>query len=288
MAVGENRITFWFGCNMLRHAEMIRLSIMLLERVGYDVSAAGGPAYCCGTAHDHQPRGASNMASRTVARFNESAEKDGRSTVVTWCPSCHMHMSDIMAPGNATAFDVTHITELLTDCADRLAPLLTVPVPRRVLLHRHLGFATHVPVNDRVVGLLTRIAGLELVEGPAHPGHMCSALAAVPGALTTAAHGTWTAAVASHADTVCTIFHSCHRELSALDGRDGVRIRNWVQLVAEAMGIDASDAYLGWRNGGAPDVAAIERADQSNYHALVEPELRKPPPLAAAPRGLVE
>ena len=53
MAVNENRVTFWFGCNMLRHAELIRLSIMLLERVGYDVDAAGGPGYCCGTAHDH-------------------------------------------------------------------------------------------------------------------------------------------------------------------------------------------------------------------------------------------
>ena len=66
MDVGTERITFWFGCNMLRHAEMIRLSVMLLERVGYDVSAAGGPAYCCGTAHDHQPHRASNMAARTV------------------------------------------------------------------------------------------------------------------------------------------------------------------------------------------------------------------------------
>jgi Fe-S oxidoreductase len=228
------------------------------------------------------------MAARTVARFNEAAEKDGRSTVVTWCPSCHMHMSDIMAPGNSAVFEVTHITELLADCADRLAPLLKVPVNRRVLLHRHVGFATHVPVNDRVVGLLSRIPGLELVEGPVHPGHMCSALAAVPGALATAAHDTWTAAVAKHSDTVCTIFHSCHRELSALDGKDNVRIRNWVQLIAEAMGIDASDAYLDWRKGGAPDIAAIERADQSRYHALVEPELRKPPPLIAAAQGMVE
>ncbi len=125
MDVAGDRITFWFGCNMLRHAEMIRLSIMLLERVGYDVSAAGGPAYCCGTAHDHQPHGASNMAARTVGRFNEAADKDGRGTVVTWCPSCHMHMSDIMSPGNAAAFEIAHITELLADRADRLAPLLT-------------------------------------------------------------------------------------------------------------------------------------------------------------------
>ena len=160
---------------MLRHAEMIRLSIMLLERVGYDVSAAGGPSYCCGTAHDHQLHAASNMAARTVGRFNEAAEKEGRGKVVTWCPSCHMHMSDIMSPGNAAAFEIAHITELLAERADRLAPLLQVPVKRRVLLHRHLGFATHVPVNDRVAGLLARIPGLQLVQGPAASRAICAA-----------------------------------------------------------------------------------------------------------------
>jgi Fe-S oxidoreductase len=279
MDVSADRITFWFGCNMLRHAEMIRLSIMLLEHVGYDVSAAGGPAYCCGTAHDHQPHAASNMAARTVGRFNEAAQKEGRGMVVTWCPSCHMHMSDIMSPGNAAGFEIAHITELLAERVGRLAPRLKVPVKRRVLLHRHLGYATHVPVNDRVAGLLARIPGLQLIDGPAHPGHMCSALAAVPGALAKAARETWTAATAGNCDTVATIFHSCHRELSALEGRDNVALRNWVQLVAEAMGLEANDAYRGWRAGGAPDIAAIERVGESLYHKLIEPELRKPPPL---------
>ena len=288
MAVSANRVTFWFGCNMLRHAEMIRLSIMLLERTGYDVSAAGGPAYCCGTSHDHQPHGASNMAGRTVSRFNEAATRDGRGTVVTWCPSCHMHMSDIMAPGNAVAFDITHISELLVASIDRLAPLLTVPVRRRVLLHRHLGFSTHVPINDRVTNVLSRIPGLELIDGPAHAGHMCSGLATVPGALKAVIGETWSAAIANRADTVCTIFHPCHREFAALDGRDNIRVRNWVQLVAEAMGIEASDAYVGWRIGGAPDIAAIERAEPSRYLTLIEPELRKQPPLSAASADAAE
>jgi hypothetical protein len=108
---------------------------------------------------------------------------------------------------------------------------------------------------------------------------MCSALGVVPGALAKAQRETWDAAIAGGCDTLCTIFHSCHREFVALDNRDGIRVRNWVHLVAEAMGLEASDAYLGWRNGGAPDIAAIERADESRYRSLVEPEIRKLPPL---------
>jgi Fe-S oxidoreductase len=279
MVVSDDRVTFWFGCNMLRHAEMIRLSMMLLERVGYDASAVGGPAYCCGTAHDHEPRAASNMAARTVDRFNEGATREGRNKVITWCPSCHMHMSDIMAPGNATHFDIAHLSEVLSDRAEQLTSVMNVPVKRRVLLHRHVGFATHVDINSRIVDVLSRISGLELIEGPAHPGHMCSSLAAVPGALAAAARVAWSAAAENRCDTVCTIFHSCHRELAALDGKENIRIRNWIHLVAESMGVEASDAYRDWRAGGAPDIAAIERAEEKRYRQLVEPELRRPSPL---------
>jgi Fe-S oxidoreductase len=280
MALTSDRVTFWFGCNMLRHAELIRLSMRLLERAGYDVEAAGGPGYCCGTPHDHAPGAASAMAGRTVERFNAASETEGRGTVVTWCPSCHMHMSDIMSPGNATQFDIAHVTEVLAGAADRLAPLMVNPVRRRVALHRHLGFqSTHVPVNDRVALLLGRIPGLEVVELPPVPGHMCSSLGAVPGALKTELDGIWKAAAGAHCDTIATIFHSCHRELVALDGRDGVSVRNWVHLVAESMGLEAGDAYRGWRQGEAPDAAAIERADPRLYAKLVEPELSKPRPI---------
>ncbi len=276
------KVTFWFGCNMLRHAEMIRLSMLLLEKAGYDVAAAGGPGYCCGTAHDHQPKAASTMAGRTVSRFNEKAEAEGRGTVVTWCPSCHMHMHDMMAPGNPVQFDVAHVSDMLADAGERLQKLFTTPVQRRVLLHRHHGFQTHVAVNVRVESLLRRIPGLDMVEGPVEAGHMCSSLAAVPGALPPALARLWSAAREARCDTVATIFHSCHREMAALDGRDGIKVRNWVHLVAEAMGIAAGDAYLGWKTGGTPDIAAIERVGEEHYKKLIEPELRKPAPVLPA------
>ena len=113
------------------------------------------------------------------------------------------------------------------------------------------------------------------IDGPGQPRSYVQCPAPVPGALAKASHATWAAAVAERCDTVCTIFHSCHRELVALDGTDDIRVRNWVQLLAEAMDVPASDAYLGWRKGGAPDIAAIEKAGPSRYQALVEPELRK-------------
>ncbi len=63
---------------------------------------------------------------------------------------------------------------------------------------------------------------------------------------------------------------------ASIDKRDGIRVRNWVHLLAEAMGLPAADAYRDWKAGAAPDVAAIERAGEAHFEKLIAPELRKP------------
>jgi hypothetical protein len=51
-----------------------------------------------------------------------------------------MHRSDIMAPGIAARVDIAHVSEVLSDRAAQLAPIMNVPLNRRVLLLRHVGF----------------------------------------------------------------------------------------------------------------------------------------------------
>ena len=160
MAMSDDRITFWFGCNMLRHAEMIRLSIMLLERVGYDVNTAGGPAYCCGTAHDHQPHAASNMAGRTVvavqrrrrkrtdaARSSPGARPATCTCPTSWRPATPRSSRSRTSP---SCWPIAPIGSSPLFEGSSSAPRAAAPA---------LGFATHVAVNDRVASVLSRIRG---------------------------------------------------------------------------------------------------------------------------------
>jgi hypothetical protein len=156
----DSSVTFWYGCNMTRHGEIVRLVTHILEAVGVAAAPAGGPGYCCGSTQEANARIAAGMAARTVEKFNQA----GRDTVVTWCPSCHMNMDDLMAPVTEAAFETQHITELLAARADRLRPLLTHPVPARVLLHAHHGFHGRVPVNTDVPMLLGIIPGLTMLD----------------------------------------------------------------------------------------------------------------------------
>ncbi len=285
MAVSpDTRATFWYGCNMTRHGEIIRLSTQILAAVGVDAAPAGGPGYCCGSPQEKNARIAAGMAERTVTKFNQAARQSGREQVITWCPSCHMNMDDVMAPVTETAFETQHITQLLHARADRLRGALTHPVQARVLVHAHHGFNGRVPVNTDVPDLLGMIPGLSVVQTELRiPGHMCSAIAATPGGLADAHRATLAAMAATGADTLATIFHSCHREAVTLERGRPIRVANWIHLLAEAMGLAHIDEYKTWRNAADPRAALgetrIAAAGDLAFDRLVEPELRRAPPI---------
>lgn len=281
MAVSPDQsVTFWYGCNMARHGEIIRLVTQILRAVGVEASPAGGPGYCCGSPQEKDSRIAGVMAARTVEKFNAMK----RETVVTWCPSCHMNMDDLMAPVSSPEFETQHITQLLHARRDALRPLLTRPVNARLFLHAHYGFQGRVPINTEVSELLGMIPGAHVcAHGLRIPGHMCSAIAAKPGRLAAAHQDTLDAMQEVGADTLVTIFHSCHRDAVALErGRD-IRVANWIHLLAEAMGLDYSDDYKTWRNADDPRAALgaerISAVDDVAFERLVEPELTRPPVL---------
>jgi len=262
---------------MTRHAELIRSSARLLEAVGIDAAPAGGPSHCCGAPKEASARIAGGMAQRTVEKFNAT----GTGSVITWCPSCHMNVQDFIAPVTTPMFATSHISEALWERRARLQPLLTQAVIGRALIHMHHGFNGRVPVNTLVPGLLQMIPGLTVLNDPLRaPGHMCSAIAGVPEALADVQTVAVDTAARLGADMVVTIFHSCHRELVALERGRKLRVVNWIHLLAEACGWTEADEYKLWRNAedkrAAIGEARIEAAGEVAFTRLTEPELLRP------------
>ena len=91
------------------------------------------------------------------------------------------------------------------------------------------------------------------------------------------------AAAEAGADTVVTIFHSCHREFVSLERGRPIRVVNWVHLLAEAAGWPAEDEYKLRRNAADPramiGAERIEAAGEVAFTRLTEPELRRPAPV---------
>jgi Fe-S oxidoreductase len=268
---------FWYGCNMTRHGEIIRLSARLLEALGTAAQPVGGPSACCGSPKEGAPRIAEGMANRTMDAFDAS----GAERVITWCPSCHGNLEDFMAPNKGANFGHSHIIEAVHEKREALRPLLVNRVPARVFVERHVGFQERAPVNDAVTELLAMIPGVEVVEHPYRaPSYMCFGLASVPGALATNQRRVLDAMAETGADTLVTLFHSCHRELVGLEKTHPIRVLNWVHLLAEGLGWDYADEYKAWRNSDDPLAAIgperLEAAGEAAVRKLVEPELARP------------
>ena len=275
-------ITFWYGCNVLRHGDIIRSCLDILKALGFDALPAGGPDYCCGTVKDSNQTTAGGMATRTVGRFNAI----GRGRVVAWCPSCHSHMHDFIDRTNDTQFAMTYLVDLLYANRDKLAPLLVHPVPLRVLVHRHIGFNDLVEVNRIVPELLRLIPGVEVVEDDyLAPGYMCASLVAVPGAMDDMFAHTVRAAQAAGAEAVVSIFHQCYREFCGLEALGVTPVYNYIHLLARSMGIAYEDEYKAWKKAGAGAAQLVgeervARVGVQFFERALLPELKKRPTIS--------
>jgi len=277
----SQRVVFWYGCNVVRHGDIIHHAIDLLRAAGVEPEPAGGPGYCCGTQKDDKLQAAEGMAKRTVGKFNAL----GREQVVTWCPSCHRHMNSFMGQYTAANFSVSHFVQILHRNRERLAREFRHPVPRRVLLHKHVGFAEMDNLNELIADLLRLVPDLTLVETDyAAPGHMCSALQSVPAALKDVTQRLCQDARAAGVDEVATVFHSCQRLMCALEASEPFRVVNYVALLGAAMGREYPDEYKRWKTAGdaaqiAESVGAdrIARMGEPVYNNAVLPELLRRP-----------
>lgn len=313
----SEKVVFWYGCNVVRHGDIIHGSIELLRAVGLEVAPVGGPGYCCGTTKDANLRAADGMAKRTVEKFNAltsrlggQAQQDAAGVdvdpgsaaadagggadsrdgfapaqVITWCPSCHRHMGQFMGGHAGPRFPMSHFAQTVHAARERLRERLVHRVERRVVLHRHFGFR-EVDVNPMVEDLLRMIPGLDLVTTDvAVPGHMCSALQSVPQAMKDVTRGLCELARTARADDVVTVYHSCQRLLCGLEASEPFRVINYVSLLAESMGLERTDEYKQWKTAGSEQAVLdqigperVARVGEAFVREQLMPELLRAPP----------
>ena len=103
--------------------------------------------------------------------------------VLTWCASCQVQFTEVMLPAyerqtGSRPFEMTPFMRYLGERIEHLRPMLRLPVPMRVALHRHPGIPG---VVEAAVALLAAVPGIELVDlGQPAIGLMSNALRTLP------------------------------------------------------------------------------------------------------------
>jgi hypothetical protein len=111
-------IVFYLGCNALRTPHLLFNAMYVLDALGTDYEVVGGPGSCCGIVQSKWEgelgRG-ERMINATLTRFEGlSPEK-----VLSWCPSCNLHIGETLAGFHSTSFSPI----ISTSCAESSSAL---------------------------------------------------------------------------------------------------------------------------------------------------------------------
>jgi heterodisulfide reductase subunit D len=275
LAPAERRmadVLFYTGCNVLRTPHIVLNVMDILDALGIDFDVVGGAAHCCGVYQFQEADLPTyeRMGHRTFQRFGQS----GASKVLTWCPTCTKNFGELEEPVEPASFDLGHVSEFLVANLEALKARFRPDQPRRrVVIHEHLGIGATVA---SIRSLLRAVPNLEVVDLPQDSGfsYACGGQAAKFKEREQAIHRALAeGAVALGADTIVTMYHSCHRALAGAEAVHPLKVVNFTDVIAEALGRGGHpDYYRLYKKGGAMDeaVAAAARFLQSNGVRLDE------------------
>src|SRR5215467_10086315 len=131
---------FYTGCNVLKTPHIALLALDIMDVLGVRYQVLGGPTHCCGVVQMRTGDAvvSANMAETTMTKLARSGQ------VLTWCASCQVQFTEVMLPAyerqvGSRPFEMTPFMRYLGERCEDLQPLLRLPVPMRVALHRHPG-----------------------------------------------------------------------------------------------------------------------------------------------------
>jgi len=264
-------ILFYTGCNVLRTPHIVLNVMDILDALELDFDVVGGTSHCCGVYQFQEADLPTyeKMGHRTFQRFGQS----GASKVLTWCPTCTKNFDELEKDVEEPFFDLGHVSEFLAANIEALQARFVDQPKRRVVIHEHLGIGATV---DSIRKLLGAVPNLELVELVQDSGfsYACGGQAAKFKDRERAIHrGLAEGAVAAGADTIVTMYHSCHRALAGAEAvYPSLRVVNFTDILAEALGRGGHpDYYRLYKTGGSMDEAvAVARQFLSSNGVRVD------------------
>jgi len=243
------RYVFFPGCNIYFQPEKILNALDILDAMGEDYAFLPGLDYCCGDASffmgeiDEGSKRAEELVA-AIAGFQPEA-------AVLWCPTCQCRFEKSIAPGMDIPFKILSFPQHIAAKMNRLP--LTRAAAGTVTLHEPCKSAYTGVDLDGPREVLRQLPGVTLRE-MAHHGRetACCGSGAVcwfPESDARIRERRLQEAAQTGAERLVTVCHYCSQTFAAEEPLNDFKVTNYVNLVAEAMGIRRDDTfkrYLLW------------------------------------------
>ena len=278
MAVPDEKsvdYVFYTGCNVLKTPHIALLCLDIMDALELNYSVLGGPSHCCGILQfrSGDVETSTKVASNTIEKFIQT----GATEVLSWCPTCQVQYSEFGLPTyeNATGikpFEMRPFVLFLESQLDALRPLLKKPVKKKIALHLHPGIAG---LPDAARRLCDAVPGVEVIDlNLPEMGLMSNSLSTVPSLKKDLQAQELAAAEAAGVDALAAVYHADHRELCAHERDYPFSVINFLEIIAESMGIFRDDTFKTMKIKQDADKILKDCADMLEANAISSDQAR--------------
>ena len=268
-------IVLYLGCNILRTAHLAYEVIEVFQALGVNFAAVGGHQFCCGIVHHRagDVDGATRFTQATVAKLASYGAKQ----IVIWCPTCQLRFEEFIQKGIVPRFPIVHATAFLAGKAAQLH--FHRGVPTRVAIHSHVGKPQRELDENAVIRVLQVVPGVEVVGTLSSPDldyHCSPSLLKQlgPDRFRSIRDDLVRKARKLGADVLVTLYHSCHREWCEVS-EAGLAVRNYISIVAEALGHARRDYFQEFKRLHDPKAIAALARPVWETHGLSEGQAKE-------------
>jgi Fe-S oxidoreductase len=241
-------VVFFAGCAATGMPHLLLETADILDRMGVNFVAIPGGERCCGVGQMTQGdfRGAQRAGEELVSALAAFKPKQA----VFFCLGCQMVLSGILAGFRSIPFECKELSQFLVENVDGIP--FKQASSRKVTLHDSCVLSGVPGYADIPRRLLQAIPGLTLVEMEHNREEsLCC------GGITNAmrpdiAQNMRTVpldeAQSAGIEVLTTFCSGCHQSFAPFEHAYPYKIKNYVSLVAEAVGVDHEDLYKKYTN----------------------------------------
>ena len=245
------RYVFFPGCNVYFQPEKILNAMDIMDVIGDDYAFLPGIDNCCGDCHlftGEIDKGTKRAEELVAAIANFQPE-----VAVFWCATCQCRFDKNIAPALDVPFEVLSFAQYLAANMSKLP--LSDAAAGTVTLHEACKSAYTGLDRNGPREVLQQLPGLTLREMKHHgPDTSCCGSGAISWFSESCAQfreDRLQEADQTEAERLVTVCHHCNQTFSTEEPHYNFRVTNYVNLVAEAIGIRREDKckkYTIWGN----------------------------------------
>jgi Fe-S oxidoreductase len=237
------RYVIFAGCNVYLQPEKILTCLDLMDLIVKDYAFVPGLDFCCGNVHIFY--GSIEKAETTSQRLIEKLSSYKPKEVVFWCPTCLCRFKKTISQTTKIPFTISSFPQFLANHMNKFP--FKKQIRKTVTLHEACKAAfTGIDLTG-ARKVLQNIPGVKLVEMPRHgKDTVCCGSGAEDyfhNGFEAVRDDRMMEASQTKADVLVNVCHHCHNVFLGDEDKYNYSVKNYVSLVAEALGIEREDSF---------------------------------------------